>query len=176
MTALRLKFNGFTSSRPGQVYFTLNGPVSGTLYPIVWCGGEVAITNIDIVIDDASANRRLSYDPTPLLSGTYRPDAVNGTGSLEGLLLTAPVPPTAPTEPPAPTVIASPWPAGMRSPRILRQTVDVGQRILAPEGELGAGIDDPYRAGHINLAGARSNENLYAAGAYQDPSEKSVTR
>jgi hypothetical protein len=52
------------------------------------------------------------------------------------------------------------WPDELKAPRVVRQTVDVGQRITAPAGEQGATGD--YLAGYINPAlGTHYNINAY---------------
>ena len=55
------------------------------------------------------------------------------------------------------------FPRQAEAPRVIAQTVDVGQRITAPEGELGAGSGQSYLAGHI-----RSGTS-YNPGAYKNP-------
>ena len=52
------------------------------------------------------------------------------------------------------------WPTPLTAPRVVTETVDVGQRLLAPTGELGAGGN--YLAGHIHVsAGDSYNVNTY---------------
>ena len=78
-----------------------------------------------------------------------------------------------PVAPPgaAPTVVADPGPAPtypvlwddeLTAPRVVTSTAYVGERITAPDGELG---DDGTWAGHINTAMG----DLYNPGAYIDP-------
>src|SRR6185369_8275677 len=89
------------------------------------------------------------FPPAPgnsLPSGTYGPSA----NTLAGLLL------------PAPTV-TRPWPNEFTAPRVVNQTVTVGQRINAPNGEAGAA--GHYLAGHINLDAG----TLFDINAYIDP-------
>jgi hypothetical protein len=55
------------------------------------------------------------------------------------------------------------WPDLMSTPRIVNQVVNVGDRIFAPDGELGTVTN--YLAGHINTALG----NSYQPGDYVDP-------
>ncbi len=55
------------------------------------------------------------------------------------------------------------WPKGFTAPQVVRETVVVGARILAPSGELGAA--GAYFAGYIR----QENGNSFHPGAYQDP-------
>ena len=48
-----------------------------------------------------------------------------------------------------PTNLTLTFPRQAEAPRVVAQTVDVGQRITAPEGELGAGSSTNYLAGYI---------------------------
>lgn len=52
-----------------------------------------------------------------------------------------------------------------RTPRVVTQSVNVGDRIQAPVGELGAGANDAYLAGHIHIPSG----NAYHPTAYTDP-------
>lgn len=56
------------------------------------------------------------------------------------------------------------WPDVLRAPRVVRATVDVGQRITAPSGELGTG-GSSYLAGYVD----RSQGDSFNAHAYHDP-------
>ncbi len=62
-----------------------------------------------------------------------------------------------------PTNATMTWPDVLATPRIVTQTAYVGQRITAPEGELGA--DSSYLPGHINASAG----TLYNPGVYIDP-------
>jgi hypothetical protein len=54
------------------------------------------------------------------------------------------------------------WPNEFASPRLVSQTVDVGQRILAPGGELGSETSDGYMAGYIHqVRGTSFDVNAY---------------
>ncbi|MCX6903034.1 MAG: hypothetical protein NTW03_06070, partial [Verrucomicrobia bacterium] len=63
----------------------------------------------------------------------------------------------------APSCNSNVWANDFVSPRVVRQTVAVGQRLAPPDGE--AGSVGGYLAGHINAAMGQ----LYHAGAYVDP-------
>ena len=62
-----------------------------------------------------------------------------------------------------PTNLTLTFPRQAEAPRVVAQTVDVGQRITAPEGELGAGSSTNYLAGYIR------NGTSYHPGAYKNP-------
>ncbi|MDH4372372.1 MAG: hypothetical protein QE510_03135, partial [Verrucomicrobiota bacterium] len=55
------------------------------------------------------------------------------------------------------------FPSTMESPRVISEVIDVGQRVLAPSGELGAGGVGDYMAGFIR------NGTAYHPGAYLNP-------
>ncbi|HSH16417.1 MAG TPA: hypothetical protein VLD18_10310, partial [Verrucomicrobiae bacterium] len=57
------------------------------------------------------------------------------------------------------------WPDGTPAPRVVNVTVNVGDRILAPDGELGGGNDTNYLAGHI----VQRLGTSFHPGAYADP-------
>ncbi len=59
------------------------------------------------------------------------------------------------------------WPDELKAPRIVNQTVNVGERIVAPTGEAGsgAGAEPDYLAGYLN----REVGISYHPTAYQDP-------
>ncbi|MCP5525870.1 MAG: hypothetical protein H7A47_03575 [Verrucomicrobiales bacterium] len=57
------------------------------------------------------------------------------------------------------------WTNKFVSPRVVTQTVYVGQRITAPDGELGGGLDPDYLAGYIQS----SQGDSYHPTAYIDP-------
>ena len=54
---------------------------------------------------------------------------------------------------------------GGTAPRVVSHAVNVGDRISAPIGELGAGLNDTYLAGHIHVAAG----NSFHEGSYIDP-------
>lgn len=54
------------------------------------------------------------------------------------------------------------WADPLSSPRVVEQTVDVGRRIAAPAGELGALAGSEYLAGHLHIeAGTSYNPHAY---------------
>jgi hypothetical protein len=56
------------------------------------------------------------------------------------------------------------WPSALTAPRVVNETVNVGQRIVAPLGERGSALDQPYVAGYINeMAGNSFNVNAYVS-------------
>ena len=57
------------------------------------------------------------------------------------------------------------WPDEAKAPRVVNQTVNVGDRITAPSGELGANGGEDYYAGHIRT----EYGNHYNVHAYVDP-------
>ena len=57
------------------------------------------------------------------------------------------------------------WPSQLAAPRVVSQTVEVGQRITAPAGELGADAAEGYLAGYIQQA----KGNGFNPNAYRDP-------
>ncbi len=57
------------------------------------------------------------------------------------------------------------WPPGLAVPRVIQATVNVGDRIAAPEGEIGSGLGTNYLAGHI----LQSQGTSFSPSAYVDP-------
>ena len=57
------------------------------------------------------------------------------------------------------------WPDALQAPRVVNQTVDVGERIEAPLGEPGSTAGSSYLAGYINQDAGTS----FHPGAYADP-------
>ena len=57
------------------------------------------------------------------------------------------------------------WPDPTQAPRVVNQTVVVGQRIVAPSGEPGSLAEDPYLAGYIR----EEQGNSFDVGSYKDP-------
>src|SRR6185369_1447139 len=54
------------------------------------------------------------------------------------------------------------WANDLTAPRVVSQTVNVGERIVAPGGERGAAVGETYLAGHVHLpAGTLFNVNAY---------------
>lgn len=91
--------------------------------------------------------------PTSVANPGSAPTPVANPGSAPTLVAN---PGDAPVQPPVPVF------GGVDLPRVIGQLVYVGDRICAPDGELGA---DNYWAGHINVAMG----NLYNPGVYIDP-------
>ena len=175
--AVRARLNGVTHSWPRDLEIFLLGPNGKICALMSDAGGSSpGIQNVDLTFDDAAPapiSRSIApvtgvYQPTD-----YVPDESFGSGGPVGTSLAALLGPatniseivSAPIQPPG----ESPFPESFTSPRIVSETVDVGQRIDVPTGELGSGAEQIYQAGHINLAGSRTNKNHYAANAYQDP-------
>ncbi len=57
------------------------------------------------------------------------------------------------------------WPDELKAPRVVNQTVNVGDRISAPLGETGSAADSAYLAGYINQSVGTS----FSPDAYRDP-------
>lgn len=57
------------------------------------------------------------------------------------------------------------WPDSSITPRVVSETIEVGQRIIAPVGETGSANNQSYFAGYIH----QSLGNLFNPGAYIDP-------
>lgn len=57
------------------------------------------------------------------------------------------------------------WPNNLITPRIFAATVEVGQRIGAPAGEIGSGIGADYLAGYI----VQATGDSFHPGAYKNP-------
>ena len=57
------------------------------------------------------------------------------------------------------------WPDHMITPRVEAQTAMVGERINAPAGEMGTGLDEEYLSGHI----VQETGDSFHPGAYKDP-------
>jgi hypothetical protein len=146
----------------------------------------LSVTNVDLLLDDAAAAPLPAVGP--LGSGAYRPtdyapddflppDVIGpNTASLAALLLPVPVPVPVPpqpwvTNPPAviPNPGTQPVPAlGTNesiAPRVISATVNVGDRLVAPGGEIGSTNGSTYLAGYIIQAYGKS----FNPGAYLDP-------
>jgi hypothetical protein len=57
------------------------------------------------------------------------------------------------------------WPDPLQAPRVIHETVEVGSRITAPQGEAGSLAEDPYMAGYIQQTQGTS----FDIGAYKNP-------
>ena len=148
----------------------------------------LALSN-SVAFSAGGTYRPSNYDTTETVPNGLLGSIVT---NLNALLLSAPTPISDPGAAPAavaypgnaPAVVANPgsapqvvadpgavpvcpdepvfWGTTLFAPRLVNQTVVVGDRIAVPAGELGA---DGYFAGHINAA----KGNLYHAAAYLDP-------
>jgi hypothetical protein len=154
VTALRVKLNGFSDANPSQMRAMIN--VAATFGDLMlFAGGTTAVSNLNVAFDDRAA----SLVGASLISTTYKPQV-----ALSVWLSPAPTEPSpfiGPVPPPVPTL----WPVENVVPRVVDAITFVGQRIGAPDGELGGGLDTNYLAGHIRA----SKGNLYHPGAYIDP-------
>src|SRR5262249_56534016 len=74
-------------------------------------------------------------------------------------------PPPPPPAPPAPPSPPSPWSNPSAAPLLATATVNVGDRIEAPAGELGSAPGSSYLAGYI----LQTNGNSFNPPAYVDP-------
>jgi hypothetical protein len=101
-----------------------------------------------------------------MISVTADPGPAPPYASLPAVVASPGAPPTVVLEPILPDVgpVPSPdiWTSDITTPRVVLQTVCVGDRIAAPAGELG---QTSYLAGHINA----DLGTLYHPGAYVDP-------
>ena len=143
-----------------------------------------AATNINLIVYDGAPyttgylTTNGNYRTPPFYHGLYsRTMPPGGTlvNSMNALLDPVPVEVADPGTPPAmatdpgspPAVVACPIPPDLWKdlqtiPRVVNKTAYVGERMMAPDGELG---QDGAWAGHINTAMG----NLYNPGAYIDP-------
>ena len=130
-------------------------PISGHFIIGAATGGIVCSQSIDDLMINLSSTIIPDPGPAPPYVATP-PDEVADPGA----------PPTVVLEPILPDVgpVPSPdiWTSDITTPRVVLQTVCVGDRIAAPAGELG---QTSYLAGHINA----DLGTLYHPGAYVDP-------
>jgi len=171
--------------RPSVTSILLRGPAGRvsnvfSYYPQDY--PPASSTNINIIVYDGATGfpgyltTNGTYRTPPYQYGLYtltQPPGFAGTfeSSLNALLDPAVAVVDDPGPPPAvvthpglpPTVVVCPdQPDESSAPRVVNQTVSVGARIHAPDGELG---NDGSWAGHLNVAMG----NLYNPGAYIDP-------
>ncbi|RKX47384.1 MAG: hypothetical protein DRP64_01190, partial [Verrucomicrobia bacterium] len=179
VVAVRARVNGVTHSWPRDLEIFLVGPNAKVCALMSDAGGSSpGIQDVTLVFDD-TAPAPIARSVAPA-SGDYQPtdyvpdesQLLGGIGPIGTSLAALLGPATNISK----TVSAPVWPSGenpfpdtMTSPRIINETVEVGQRIGVPDGELGSGSGEPYQAGHINLAGSNSGNNLYNVNAYIDP-------
>jgi hypothetical protein len=166
VTAVRLKVKSLSDPSPADLAFYVFSPIGGLPLMQFYDAGFPPVTKVDLVFDDAatlSILLDLTYNDLPLVSGTYYPDG----SIMDSLLLPAPTAPTPPTPPIPPTAPAVPtqWPNEFTAPRIVNATVNVGDRIVAPDGEIGSANGSPYLAGYI----IQTDGNAFNPGAYLDP-------
>ena len=178
VVAIRARLNGVTHSWPRDLELFLlgsNGKVCALMSDAG--GSSPGIQYVDLTFDD-SAPSPIARSVAPI-TGIYQPtdyipgENIGGYGPVGTSLAALLEPATniseivfAPIKPPG----ENPFPDTSTSPRIANETVEVGQRIVAPDGELGSGSGETYQAGHINLAGGFNAENnLYNVNAYIDP-------
>jgi hypothetical protein len=181
VTAVRVVFEGLLHDVPCDLDVFLVGPRGQVCALMSDAGGAYSLWNIDLTFDDQASSPLPrstqimpgSYQPTDYEPGeSVPPGGIGPIGtSLAALLTPAPTEPVPPNKPTAPDAPAAPDPpAGpdfssyeLNVPRVVSQTVYVGDRISAPSGELGATSN--YLAGYINpLAGT-----LFNFSAYNDP-------
>src|SRR5262249_565379 len=117
------------------------------------------IANVDLTFDDTALIPFIdAYTNGPtLLSGSYQPD----NSIMANLLAPVPAPPVPPTPPTPP----APWSNPSAAPLLATATVNVGDRIVAPAGELGSAPGSSYLAGYI----LQTNGNSFNPRAYVDP-------
>jgi hypothetical protein len=164
---VQAKLNGLTHPIPVDVDAFLVGPRNDVCALLSDAGGSSGITGVDLLFDDA-------LGPVPqaltVISGTYAPTDFEtgealpptGTGTIGTSLAALLLPAVA--DVPEPPLTLAPFPDELVSPRVVRQSVAVGQRILAPGGEPGASGAE-YLAGYI----LHSQGNSYHPVAYKDP-------
>ena len=104
--------------------------------------------------------------PTVVANPGSAPTVVANPGAAP-TLVSEPIPPIWVDLPTEPVALAPPdqslWSDVFSAPRLVEQTVNVGERIRPPTGEPGSG--DAYLAGYIN----QSQGNLFNPGAYVNP-------
>lgn len=141
-------------------------------------GSSPGMSGIALVFDDDAQNyvplsetpESGEYKPTDYQPGEPLPPGEGNRVATLASLLEA-LPPVLPqyvAKPEFPPG-STPFPDPLTAPRLVFRSVDVGQRIIPPEGEAGHAAGEPYLAGHINVAGNNTNLNLYHPGAYVDP-------
>jgi hypothetical protein len=162
VTNVRIKFGGISSPYPPSLWFGAASPIN---YAVMAFPNEAPpnpISNVALTFDDTSPipfYEAYLYGPT-LLPNTYQPyDSI-----VANLLAPAPVPPDPPS-PPTPPTPPSPWSNTSVAPLLATATVNVGNRIAAPAGELGSATNSSYLAGYI----LQTNGNSFNPRAYVDP-------
>ncbi len=167
--SVQVALNGFAHTWPEDVDAFLVGPRGNVCALLSDAGGSgPGLGSFDLLFADEAPTG--APQALALTDGPYRPtdhpadeapppDAVGSIGtSLAALLLPAVA---GVAEPP---LTLAPFPDPSVAPRVVRQTVDVGERVVAPTGELGGSGDD-YVAGYL----LQSEGDAFNPGAYQDP-------
>lgn len=170
---VRVRLSGVTHTYPSDIDAFLMGPNGNVciLMSDVGAGGD--INNLTLVFDDDASSL---MGETSANNGTYLPtdytdqyggDSPPPSGGTLGISLAALLDllPVEPVSPIAPIAVRSPWPSDFEAPRIVQETVEVGERIMAPQSELGGDPEEDYLAGYLNLAVGTS----YDPTAYIDP-------
>lgn len=81
VSKVTLTLNNLTETRPDDLDMLLVGPNGARFVVMSDVGGQTAIGNVTLTLDDAAAS--LLPDATPLTAGTFRPTAVNsGSGAV----------------------------------------------------------------------------------------------
>ena len=179
--AVRLKLNNLSHGNAYDIHAGLFGPGGRSVMILNSpASSPQAVSGLTLVVDDAG--QVSPYLSSPFVSGTYMPSAgtlislldagppyvaTNNLGTYVGTYVANPgSAPTVVLEPTLPDLgpVPSPdlWASDFTTPRLVQQTVYVGDRISAPDGELG---QSSYLAGHINT----DLGILYHPGAYIDP-------
>jgi hypothetical protein len=150
-----LAYNGFVCNDPQGLLLLALSPAnpSGDILTYLDAPPTPVNAPINLTFDDQAANPAYAF--SVLVSGSYLPDE----SIMADLVLPAPTPPAIPVPPTPPTL----WADQSIAPRIVTATANVGDRIYAPSGELGAVSN--YLAGYI----LQTNGNSFNPGAYLDP-------
>lgn len=81
VSKVTLTLNNLTDTRPDDLDMLLVGPNGAKFVVMSDVGGQTAVGNITLTLDDAAAS--LLPDATPLTTGAFRPTAVNfGSGAM----------------------------------------------------------------------------------------------
>lgn len=184
VTNISVSLNGFTHGYPADIDVFLVGPGGDVTILMSDAGGSTPITNLNFGFRDTNAG--ILPDAAPLIATNYiprdyTPSATPPTGESlpvhvrlgallrpaplvvsEPVIVSAPVKPAVVTEPTFPAIPTGQtfWPDTFASPRVVNQTVTVGERIVAPSNEEGA--TGSYQAGYVNQASGTSfNPSAY---------------
>jgi len=94
LTKVTLTLNGLTTPTPDDVDFLLVGPGGQKFLFMGDAGGSIALSNVNITLDDAAATAL--PDATAITSGTYRPASYAGSDVFPAPAPSAPYNPAAP--------------------------------------------------------------------------------